>query len=369
MDYENVPRDLAQALRMNYVFGVEFIELNRIYIGLKKLDIARPAAEAGYTFGVDPSRYLGLEGTAMLSRFPIRDARIVRLPPEYDWYSGEIKALTEMQKLENWAAEKLFTERVKRQVRRGSRMALVVDLEVPQSPTGLVTVVCPHLEDYTDPRGRRAQADYLLSHIKQISNPVIVAGDFNTMGHNTHPQIGNWLKGLFSFVGPVPGLKEVMNPINHFKNLHDPTAGNIRVLAPNHERPLFNDVHRFRFADGGQFEWNGEKDRSFQHRRRTLSDSSQRAGKGFASTFFFARTDHGLVGEYKLDWFFIKPPLTEPHKTSAAIQLAPFFGRTLRETNTALGKRTSDHCPITLDLLLTEPVAGNISAAVGPAGR
>jgi hypothetical protein len=75
------------------------------------------------------------------------------------------------------------------------------------------------------------------------------------------------------------------------------------------------------------------------------------------------------VGEYKLDWFFIKPPLTEPHKTSAAIQLAPFFGRTLREINTALGKRTSDHCPITLDLPLTAPVTGNISATVEPAGR
>jgi hypothetical protein len=189
------------------------------------------------------------------------------------------------------------------------------------------------------------------------------------MGHNTHPQTGNWLKRLLSFVGPVPGLKEAMNPINHVKNLHDPTAANIRVLAPNHERLLFNDVQRFRFADGGQFDWNGEKDRSFHHRGRTLSDSNQRARKGFASTFFFARTYHGLVGEYKLDWFFIKPPLTEPHKTSAAFQLAPFFGRTLREINTALGKRASDHCPITLDLPLTAPVYGNISATVEPPGR
>jgi hypothetical protein len=159
-----------------------------------------------------------------------------------------------------------------------------------------------------------------------------------------------------------------MNPINYVKNWHDPTAANIRVLATNKESPLFNDVHRFRFADGGQFEWNGDKDRSFHHRGRTLSDSNQRTRKGFAPTFFFAKTALGLIGEYKLDWFFIKPPLTEPRSTSAAIQLAPFFGRTLRETNTALGKRTSDHCPITLDLPLTPPVTSNTSATVGPPG-
>jgi hypothetical protein len=145
------------------------------------------------------------------------------------------------------------------------------------------------------------------------------------MDRNAHPETGNWLKALFSFAGPVPGLKEVMNPINHIKNLRDPTAANIRVLATNHESQLFKDVHRFRFADGGHLEWKGEKNRSSYHRGRTLSESNQRAGKGFASTFFFERTFHGLVGEYKLDWFFIKPPLTQPHSTSPAIQLAPFL--------------------------------------------
>ena len=84
--YQNVTRDLAQALQMNYVYGVEFIELNRIYLGAEKLDeIDRPNTHPGEIFGLDPARYLGLEGSAILSRYPIHSARLVRLPQEYDW--------------------------------------------------------------------------------------------------------------------------------------------------------------------------------------------------------------------------------------------------------------------------------------------
>jgi endonuclease/exonuclease/phosphatase family metal-dependent hydrolase len=369
MNYENVPRELAKALHMNYVFGVEFIELNTIYVHQRNLGTRQPAAEAGQRFGEDPSRDLGMEGSAMLSRYPIRDARVIRLPSEYDWYHDEIKASTGLQKVQKWSAERLFDERVRRQVRRGGRLALIVNLEVPQSPTGLVTVVCPHLEDYTDSRGRRVQADYLLGQMTQLSNPVIVTGDFNTMGHNAHPQgfltsvasFHFWLTQLLFFVGPFPGLNYVLYPINNFKNSHDPTAANVPVLAPNPEKHLFDDVHRFRFADGGKFVWDGEKDRSFHHRGRALANSNQRGWRGFAPTFFFAKTYHGLIGESKLDWFFVKPGTVERQDSGEAFQFAPFLGRTLPQINTALAQRISDHCPITVDLPLTTGVAGNVS--------
>jgi endonuclease/exonuclease/phosphatase family metal-dependent hydrolase len=96
-------------------------------------------------------------------------------------------------------------------VRRGSRVALIVDLEVPQSPTGVVTIVCPHLENYTDARGRRAQMDYLLPRIAKITNPVIVTGDFNTSGRNAHPSSGDqgFFDSLTSFrlwLPPIPVL-------------------------------------------------------------------------------------------------------------------------------------------------------------------
>lgn len=81
MNYENVPRELAKALHMNYVFGVEFIELNGIYLRQRKLGARQPAAEDSQNFGEDPSRDLGMEGSAMLSRYPIRDATVIRSPP------------------------------------------------------------------------------------------------------------------------------------------------------------------------------------------------------------------------------------------------------------------------------------------------
>lgn len=72
-NYHNVTRDLAKALEMNYVYGVEFVELNRIYLGAKKMDqVDRPNNRDGQIFGLDPNRYLGLEGSAILSRYPIR---------------------------------------------------------------------------------------------------------------------------------------------------------------------------------------------------------------------------------------------------------------------------------------------------------
>lgn len=179
-DYHNVPREIAQLLHMNYAYAVEFIELNRIYLAVRKLDVVDPAPHLrGQNFGVDPKRYLGLEGTALLSRYPILSARVVDLPREYDWYHGEIGAISDLEKAENWSSEKLFEERLKRQVRRGGRIMLVVQLAVPGVPSGVLTVLCPHLEDYARPAGRREQMDFVLKQIGGISGPVISAGDLN----------------------------------------------------------------------------------------------------------------------------------------------------------------------------------------------
>jgi hypothetical protein len=314
-----------------------------------------------------------MEGTIMLSRYPIRDARVIRLPSQYDWYHDEINASSDLQKLEKWSAERLFDERIQPQVRRGGRLPLVVDLEVPQSPTGLVTVVCPHLEDYTNPLGRKVQADHLLSQITQLSNPVVVAGDFNTMGHDARPRALKqrlvssirsarfWLTQLPLVLGPFPGLSYALYPLNAFNNSNDPTAANVPVWASNQESHLFDDLHRFRFADSGKFAWEGERDPSFHHRERTLANSNQRGLKGFAPTFFFSKTHDGLMGKSRIDWFFVKPAATEPRESGKPFQFEPSLGRTIPEINTAPAKRISDHCPITLDRPLisatTEPEA------------
>jgi endonuclease/exonuclease/phosphatase family metal-dependent hydrolase len=356
--YQNVPRETAQLLHMNYVYAVEFVELNRLYLAVHKMDIVDPPAQVRMTakFGVDANRYLGLEGTALLSRYPIISARIVDLPQEYDWYHGEAGAISGLVKAENWSAEKLFEERMTRQVRRGGRIMLVVQLAVPGVPTGTLTVLCPHLEDYARPAGRREQMDFVLKQAGSISGPVMSAGDLNTLGHDGAPATAKrlvrgyllnpkfWLREAFYFVAPVPGLSYIFFAVNYLKNFHDPTAPSIPLLLPNHSKPIFSDIQHFRFQDGATFNWEGRKRDSYHHKGRTLSDSNERSWKGFRPTFSFRRTYHGTIGEFKIDWMFVKQ----------LDGLQPRRGKTLCELNTAVGDRISDHCPITVEVPLRE---------------
>ena len=364
--YHNVARDLATALHMNYAYGVEFIELNRIYLGAENEDaVDKPNLRPGEVYGVDPKRYLGMEGSAILSRYPIRGARLIRLPQEYDWYHKEVKAISDLEHLRRWTSESLFQERITRQVRRGGRMAIIADLEVPQSPTGIVTVVTPHLEDYTRPAGRRQQLSFVLDQIKDVANPVVLTGDFNTTGSSARPistrklilntlkDYRFWARQALFLIVPVPGLGYAFRAANYFKNLHDPTTVNVPLLLGNRSRQMFDGLSAYRFADGGNFDFSGDKNLSDRHRRKTLADSNQRSWKGFTPTFAFQRTFKGLIGRYKIDWFFVKRPAEQP--TDAAREVtafAPYLGQTLQLVNDALQPRISDHCPITVDLPL-----------------
>lgn len=250
-------------------------------------------------------------------------------------------------------------------------MALIVNLELPESPTGLLTIICPHLEDYSAPKGRRRQMDYLLERIDGITNPTVVAGDLNTMGHNQAPtsikqiilehllDYRFWVREIILRLNPLGIYNYLLYPVNYFKNYHDPTALNFYFLLPNHEKPLFNDLRAFRFNDGSAFNFEGDKARSFHRKGRTLSDSSQRAWKGFSTTFAFKRPLFHLVGHYQLDWFFVKPAQNN--------SFIPYFGRTLREIDEAVPGRISDHYPITVDLPLTITATGSRSRAASPA--
>jgi hypothetical protein len=75
---------LAAALGMNYGFGVEFVEVDPINLGLEKFE--ELPAEAGdkltREIHVNQTRYKGLHGTAILSRFYLGEcaARTIRAP-------------------------------------------------------------------------------------------------------------------------------------------------------------------------------------------------------------------------------------------------------------------------------------------------
>ena len=121
---------LAARLGMNYVFGLEFIELVN---------------------GEDPK---GHHGNAIFSRWPIRKAQIVRLPEKYNWYFD-------------------------RQKRIGGRLAILAQLDVGGKHLGVGTI---HLENRTDGPGRQAQLQTVLDAAEAMfpDMPVVLGGDLNT---------------------------------------------------------------------------------------------------------------------------------------------------------------------------------------------
>jgi hypothetical protein len=159
-EYRNVARELAAALHMNYVYGVEFVEVDPVFeLGREEIDLPDAAQNQllHEDLRVDRERYRGLHGTAILSRYPIDRARILRLPVCYDWYAKEYKAISQLEQGRRWSARKLFGERVERELRQGGRMALIADISVPDLPTGHATIVATHLENKCPPACRRRQ--------------------------------------------------------------------------------------------------------------------------------------------------------------------------------------------------------------------
>jgi endonuclease/exonuclease/phosphatase family metal-dependent hydrolase len=366
-DYRDVARELAQSLKMNYAYAVEFLEIDPLNLGLEKVNMEDKAAETDIQKSFEPekSRYLGLHGTAVLSRYPILRATVRPLPVCYDWFLGEKKEISKLESGKRSGANLAFMERIAREVRRGGRTTLLVELAVPESPTGVVTVVAPHLETKCKPECRRKQMTEILGWIKGENNPVILAGDLNTSGTDTSPTsvskvITNRLKDpdkwAVSAVKWSTGAPTILlTPVNMLRNKNDPTGFDVPLVSRKKEAKLFGDLDDFHFEDGHTFDFRGEDARSADGRGGTLSDSNQRATKGFRYTFALARTYGGLVGEYKLDWFFVKGYATDSDKPGGSYKFAPHFARTLQEVTDAPDESLSDHFPITVDVPLTEP--------------
>lgn len=124
----DVAREVAEALHMDYVFGLEFIELN------------------------DPD--CGRHGNAIFSLWPILWAEVLRLPEEYNWFFD-------------------------RQKRIGGRCAVFAKLDICGQAVGVVST---HLENRTDGAGRQRQMQAVLDEADRVfpDIPVIVGGDLNT---------------------------------------------------------------------------------------------------------------------------------------------------------------------------------------------
>ena len=357
-EYRDVARELAAALHMNYAYAIEFVEVDPVTLGIEVIDETALENE----MKADPKRYKGLHGSAILSRYPLKNAKVLRLPVCHDWYAGEVKPVPKIEKLKRLGSEKAFLEAIAQERRRGGRIALVADLAVPEAPGGSITVVNAHLENKCRARCRVEQMNYILENVQNTTGSLILAGDMNTTGADgsilsftyilktklRDPRF--WAGQVINYVNPL-NLYGLGTGLRYFRGYGDPTRRDLPVLANNREYAFFDTLRKFQFRDGSAFDFSGEKQWTVNGTSGTLANSNQRAAKGFTYTFSLPRDFKGVVGRYRLDWFFIKPPAGSPAQ-SASRFLRPQFPRTMQALNQGLAQRLSDHAPITVDLPL-----------------
>jgi len=393
--FRNVADELAHALNMNYAYGVEFVEVDPITMGIDQQVVVREVEEAyavphddreamlahvREVMKPDPARYHGMHGTAILSRYRLENVRLIPLLIQgHDWYKDE-KKNSIAAKTEGKLSIAVFKEQLVRQVRRGGRMTLLADITDPELPTGKVTVVATHLEDVASPKIRHEQLQEILDKIEKIDHPVIIAGDMNTSTHTGVPiSVTRALKQRFGSgkwwaeQGATSALKYAtpfgwaydlsFGLVGFTRKIDDPTRASIPLVGENGEAKFFDTLEHFRFDDGAMFDFRGDREHSYNDRGGKLANSNERSEKGFVATEELARR-FGPIGQYKLDWIFVRPA----HLTKGDSREYPAFscydGRTLRELNHAIPDRISDHNPITVDLPLNDPATRSTRAAV-----
>ncbi len=132
-------REMAAALRMNYAYGVEFLEFTN---GEKEEREQYPGEnEWGY------------HGNAILSRYPLRALRMLRFPGIEKWWGDYQKRL-------------------------GGRMALLATIRIGRD----ITLVSTHLESSKkDVAARKLEAEMLAAELRSqdAGRPVLLGGDLN----------------------------------------------------------------------------------------------------------------------------------------------------------------------------------------------
>ena len=371
-DYRPVVKDLADALKMNWAYGVEFIEVDPKVLGTQSFANVENEAERKELedlFSVDKDRLLGLHGTAILSRYPLRDVKLVPFEYQaYDWYNGE-KKYGSVEAGKRKGASVVFGEEIVREVRRGGRTNLIATLDMPDLPEKQVTIVATHIENRTTPKGRVKQLDELLDMLRPIHNPVVIAGDMNTTGTDgsvtsikstvlkkiNDPSF--WATQGVKYAtgaGLVMGVTSFGFKATKFQG--DPTASGVPLLAANPEQGFFKDLQKYRFDDGTRIDFRGDEGLSVNGRDGTLGNSNERAAKGFVTTFSLPRT-FGAKGKFRLDWIFVKAYLKDDAGAADSYRFAPGFARTMDDANAVLDDPLSDHAAISVDLPLVRPAS------------
>ena len=370
--YVDAARTLAEALDMNYAYGPEYLEVDPAYLGIETIALEEGShdQEAMDYYVVDQTRYKGVFGSAVLSRYPIKSVTVFPLKNQgYDWYHGEKERLTFFEESRRFGAKTIFSSALHREIKVGNRILMRVDLSVPGLPEDTLTVINIHLEIKCLPRARDAQIQEILQYIRPIKHPVIMAGDFNSAPGDLSPTSvlremkrkakdpTVWFTEGVRQLAPNALLVNATRTVSNVtKNFQNPTARHIPVIAPNETSKLFKSIENFRFDDGTAFDFRGDASRSVKGKDGYLSNANQRDRLGYKTTFELRRTIAEVIGKYRLDWVFVKSFLKDPRDTKSLYRFSPHFGRTLEEMNTILKTQISDHHPNIVDLPFDEPV-------------
>ena len=353
-NYKNIAREMARIIKGEYAFAPEFLELAPSYLNDPN---------------VDKTKLKALHGNAVVSKFPIKNVKFIRLPLCYDWFAEENKKPTALEQVRRASSKVVINEEVLTEVRQGSRIALVTELELPNHDH--ISVVSVHMENRTLPACRVKQMDAILDGIKDIKTAVILGGDFNNFEKSAEPTsatkiikrtVSNpetFAKATFTYLNPYALVTNIGSfTVGNLRKYKDPTVTNIPVLLPNKSRKLFDRIEDFEFEDGNQFDIEGDKILSYNGVKGYLSNSNQRSGKGFVDTFKFNKS-YG-VALYKIDWLFVKP-IKKPGIEEDDFEdleldeknYQPAYGQTLKELNYSKKPGSiSDHSPVTCKILI-----------------
>lgn len=358
--YKNILDEFSRLVKANYTYAIEFLEVDPKLINAPDIDI---------------KKYQGLHGNAIISKFPIKSARLVRLPDYYNWYDDESHKVTFTEKIRRKGAKTIFNETVVTELRHGSRVAIIADIELPNKE--VVTVVSTHLENRVMARFRERQLKYLLEEIKDIKNPIILGADFNNFENSGEPtsiqkvttrtlgdpqNIARYTASVFTPYSFI--ISPALYATSFARKYRNPTVVSIPVLMRNRNYELFDIIHDFEFSDDLKFDFEGDERYTFNGKGGRLANSNERSGfKGFVSTYRFKRDLWLAI--FKIDWLFVKPiidtnnpvcmekELKEVYKDYDCKRYFPVFPKTLKYLNRAPAQGLiSDHNPISVGIMI-----------------
>jgi hypothetical protein len=315
-NFRNQVKQMADSLNANYIFAPEFIEASpsllkqNLKFNSKELKQVTQNPyltdiETNFKKFQDPSsQFRGLKGNAIITKLPLKSAKVIRLPACYDWFTEEAELINngkEKNKVKYRAGEGKVDV-----IRRGGRIALIAELV--NYNNDVITVVSSQLENRAQPKCKQEQLRVVLKSIQFTQGPVILAIDLNNFGKYTGPQtIATRAKTMVT--DPEFLAKQAINVVNPFslvtgatsltygnyRKAGNPTVKHIPILLPNKAYPIYKMIKDFRFIDNHGFDFSGENE---------LANSNERKNRRYKQSYEYK----GLLGKAKkkVDWIFVK---------------------------------------------------------------